>query len=231
LLLWITNTLTPQEIRDKLMSRDNDFEKAMIDYLENSHMGVFLDATMNEVAHKVKSKNYNMKHELNSNEMDTEKEPDVPSEAYLFPIKPPVECKKRQCMGCSQCTKTNNWMAAFKNTVNHLVYHLNRHICQIGWCKEVKSDATCKARFPREVHETSSVDKETGHINMKKLEPYINFFSPVVTFLLRCNSDVTCLLSRTAVKAVIAYVTDYITKSSLKTHVMFDVVKNIVERK
>jgi hypothetical protein len=38
------------------------------------------------------------------------------------------------------------------------------------------------------------------------------------------------LLSGTALKAVVAYVTDYITKQSLKTYSIFDVVKSIFDK-
>ncbi len=36
-----------------------------------------------------------------------------------------------------------------------------------------------------------------------------------------CNTDVTSLSSGTAIKAVVLYISNYITKSSLKTHVGF----------
>ncbi|KAI0083211.1 hypothetical protein BDY19DRAFT_900609, partial [Irpex rosettiformis] len=65
---------------------------------------------------------------------------------------------------------------------------------------------------------------------MRKGEAWLNTFSPTLTYLLRCNSDVTSLSSGTAIKSVIAYVTDYITKSPLKTHVIFDAVKTIFAR-
>jgi hypothetical protein len=42
---------------------------------------------------------------------------------------------------------------------------------------------------------------------------------PIVTFLLRCNSDVTCLLSGTEIKAILAY---HVTKPGLKTSIIFD---------
>jgi len=51
-----------------------------------------------------------------------------------------------------------------------------------------------------------------------------------VTYLLRCNTDVTSLLSGTAIKSTIAYVTDYITKTPLKTHTMFEVVRTVFNR-
>ena len=69
------------------------------------------------------------------------------------------------------------------------------------------------------------MDPESGALTMKKLEPMINTVSPALTYLLQCNTDVTSLKSGTAIKAVIMYVTDYITKSSLRTHVMFDIIR------
>ncbi|KAK0197646.1 hypothetical protein F5146DRAFT_920688 [Armillaria mellea] len=65
---------------------------------------------------------------------------------------------------------------------------------------------------------------------MKKREPWINTFTPLLTYLLRCNTDVTSLRSGTAIKAVLIYVSDYITKPSLKTHVFFDVIKSVFQR-
>ena len=47
--------------------------------------------------------------------------------------------------------------------------------------------------------------------------PWMNTISPAVTYPLRCNTDVTSLLSGTAIKVVIAYISDYITKPTLKT--------------
>ena len=75
----------------------------------------------------------------------------------------------------------------------------------------------------------TSVDPESGALIMKKGEPWLNTFTPTVSYLLRCNHDVTSLLSGTAIKSVVSYVADYITKTPLKTHVMFQSVQNIFE--
>ena len=53
--------------------------------------------------------------------------------------------------------------------------------------------------------------------------------SPQVTYLFRCNTDVTSLLSGTAIKAVVAYISDYITKPSLKSHVIFSTIKSVFD--
>jgi len=75
------------------------------------------------------------------------------------------------------------------------------------------------------------VDPLTGSLNMKKGEPWMNTVNPVITYLLRCNTDVTSLLSGTAIKAVLAYISDYITKPTLKTYVVFDTSVSVFEKK
>ena len=64
---------------------------------------------------------------------------------------------------------------------------------------------------------------------MKKREAWLNTFNPIFSYLWRCNTDVTCLLSGTMVRAVIAYTTDYITKMALKTHAVFEVVRSVLQ--
>jgi hypothetical protein len=87
-----------------------------------------------------------------------------------------------------------------------------------------------KARFPRPLFQETQIDKDTGFLNLKKTEPWLNIFTPVLTYIFRCNTDVTCLMSGTAIKAVILYVSDYITKPPLKTHIIFEAIKSIFTR-
>ncbi|KAJ7444280.1 hypothetical protein B0H11DRAFT_1609199, partial [Mycena galericulata] len=64
----------------------------------------------------------------------------------------------------------------------------------------LRKDGTCASRFPRDVFAKAEVDSSDGSINVKHLEPMINTVTPVVTYTLRCNTDVTSLLSGTAIK-------------------------------
>jgi hypothetical protein len=72
--------------------------------------------------------------------------------------------------------------------------------------------------------EQTQVDLDLGALLMKKLEAIINTLTPLITYLLCCNMHVTSLKSGTALKAVIMYISDYITKCLLKTHVVFDII-------
>ncbi|KAF8220104.1 hypothetical protein L208DRAFT_1057796, partial [Tricholoma matsutake] len=88
----------------------------------------------------------------------------------------------------------------------------------------------CKVCFPRPVVETTHVDEETGHLHLKKKAQWINTFSHLLTYLFRCNTDVTSLRSGTAIKGVLLYVTNYITKPTLKTHVIFDTIRSVFQK-
>src|SRR6202020_259932 len=139
---------------------------------------------------------------------------------------------------CSNKSQLNVWWKRFADTVDDLILRSNVHNCGRNLSSGEKADkkdrptcmtkhGTCKARFPRQIFEQTQVDPKTGALNMKKGEAWINTLTPCVTYLLRCNSDVTSLLSGTSIKAIVAYVTDYVTKPGLKTYSIFDSIKSV----
>ena len=238
MLLWIAGCFTPQEIRDKIMNSDSEFQKSIVEYLEAAHVGQFLTGSHAEVSYRrdvaTVSRDY--------------KDP-----TQLLPLGPPPLCKLDSCPGCDLCDATENWQKHYECTVDELLLMSNIHICRgekvefSDTNKEEKakkkskksSDSpgcksnkwgTCKARFPRNIVPETMVEPESGALLMKKDEPWMNTVTPMVTYLMLCNTDVTSLLSGTAIKAVVAYVSDYITKSSLKTYMLFDAVLNIFEK-
>src|ERR1700679_1282323 len=52
-VLWIKNALSPQEIRNKLMNKDGEFQQNLIQYLEGCQKGEFLTGSMEYVKSKV----------------------------------------------------------------------------------------------------------------------------------------------------------------------------------
>ena len=120
------------------------------------------------------------------------------------------------------CLCLGVWWHKFKYTVDDLLWQSNIHECG-SRCYADGRDS-CKPRFPRELFKETIVDPESGALNMKKGEAHMNTITPMLTYLLRCNTDVTSLLSGTAVKAVVAYVTEYVTKPGLKTYSIFDTI-------
>src|ERR1700720_3143822 len=225
MLLWIMNSLSPQEIRDKIMDPNSDFQREMVEYLESVHVGEFKTGTMDEVKEQVHE---NMKSEEYKD--PTQTLPDPPSE--------PNDC---ECNKCESCEDTSNWWEKFNDTVDDLILRSNVHKCHTSVPADEKKQkkerrgcinrqGNCKARFPRQIFQQTQVDTTTGALNVKKGERGINTLNPVVTYLLRCNSDVTSLLSGTAIKAIVAYISDYVTKPGLKTYTNFDTISSVFDR-
>ncbi|TFK53513.1 hypothetical protein OE88DRAFT_1606198, partial [Heliocybe sulcata] len=211
LLLWISNSLSPQEIRDRISGNDSVFEREMINYLEAAHQGEFIERTLLEVEADVKY---------------AESDPRYKDPTQTLPACPPIPCDHNNEDNCDECTCSSRWWEQYKNTVNDLLYRSNIHKCG----DHCLVNGQCKARFPRPIIAKSSADTDDGSIQLKKLESRLNTFMPVLTYVLRSNSDVTSLLSGTALKAIVAYVTDYITKTPLKTYTIFQTIRDVFDR-
>jgi hypothetical protein len=243
-LLWIKNSLSPQEIRDRVMSDDSNFRTQLMAYLESACKGEFLCGSFDDVETKVAS--------------------NIAGPAYYrdptqtLPEVPPPMCEKHEHEpDCVRCMELEAWRVRYEQTVDDILYRVNIHDCRESvtdqiretekknWRKVAKPKKTvqkatyerrgclvngvCKARFPRDVFKNTEID-EDGHINMRKLEPNMNTVTPILTYLAGANTDVTSLLSGTAVKAVISYVSDYVSKLGLKTYQAFASVYDVFER-
>ncbi|KAI9059156.1 hypothetical protein FKP32DRAFT_1547099, partial [Trametes sanguinea] len=76
----------------------------------------------------------------------------------------------------------------------------------------------------------SSVDHETGELTLRIVEGLINNYNPTILEALRCNMDIQYIGSGDEAKAVIYYITDYITKSPLKAHVAYAALEMAVKK-
>ena len=230
MLLWIQNSITPQEITDRIMDPHSDFQKAMVEYRGSVHMGEFINGDMGDVTSRL-------------DEQKVKNPFHVPPTETLPQI-PLPKCDHDELPQCDACEKYKAWWQNYTHEVDEILYLSNVHHCTTrskssavpkgaknSGRQEVDNRGctdpitkTCKARFPCDTYASTQVDPESGALIMKKGEAWLNTFTPAVSYLLRCNHDVTSLLSGTAIKSVIAYVADYITKTPLKTHVMFQAV-------
>jgi hypothetical protein len=225
LLLWIVGSLSPQDIREKILDPNSDFQCKLVEYLESVHAGEFITGSMENVKLQIEKNMQN-----NGYEDPTETLPESP--LLLYGVDENNE---------SAHSSLHLWWDKFKGTVDDLIFRSNVHRCrQVGTNndKTVKRDrptcinslGKCKARFPRQLFEQTVVDLNTGALHMKKGEAWVNTFTPIVTYLLRCNTDVTSLLSGTAIKAVVAYISDYVTKPGLRTYGIFDAIRGVLDR-
>ncbi|PPQ97075.1 hypothetical protein CVT26_001258 [Gymnopilus dilepis] len=117
----------------------------------------------------------------------------------------------------------NQFWIQYKEHLIRLLYEYNWHIHTATCFKYLKQgedrlDSNCRMRMDGQIHPITTIDQETGRIELKRLHPWISSYTDVVTFLMQCNMNVQFIGSGHEAKAFIYYVTDYITKSSLPVH-------------
>ena len=71
------------------------------------------------------------------------------------------------------------------------------------------------------VRAESTFNSETGDLCLRCLDGLVNNFNEMILEAVRCNMDIKFIGSGTSAKAILYYITDYNTKSQLKTQVAF----------
>ncbi|KAK7022652.1 hypothetical protein R3P38DRAFT_2485560, partial [Favolaschia claudopus] len=190
MLIWIKHALSPQELRDRLLDDDGEFQKAMVAYLESCHVGEFLTGTMDEVKTKVPYLPQSRKglHDIMPDAPEIQIPLRYEDPTQTLPTPPPPLCDEGQCEAdCGVCEELNEWWVNQKETVDDLILRSNVHTCrkpvpgtdhskphrqgarmraEVRGC--LRKDGTCSARFPRDIVPTTSVDPDDGSITMKK---------------------------------------------------------------
>lgn len=111
----------------------------------------------------------------------------------------------------------------YASFVNELVEQYNWHEHTNTCWKYLKkhsprTDANCRMRMDGSVRPMTIIDDDTGSILLRRLHPRIANYNDLVVFCLKCNMDIKHIGSGEGAKALIYYITDYITKSSLPTY-------------
>lgn len=99
--------------------------------------------------------------------------------------------------------------------------------------KYSKTPSDKKCRFgldPSNLVEKTTIDAETGQLSYRISNGMINLYIDFFLRLVRCNHDVKFFGSRAIGKSIMYYVTDYITKKSLKAHVSYASLLSAVQR-
>jgi hypothetical protein len=105
----------------------------------------------------------------------------------------------------------------FANLAERCQRHRHTNTCYKYWKgypepKECRFDLDNGNEIPE-----SSFDPDTGESTMKCLDGLVNRFNETMLRAIRCNMDIKFIGSGSAAKAVISYITDYITKHCVPT--------------
>ncbi|KZT05074.1 uncharacterized protein LAESUDRAFT_241054 [Laetiporus sulphureus 93-53] len=178
---YYAHSLSPSEVRSRVLE-DPTFRDELLAWLESCHQGDFSTGTSSDVASRMPARGY---------DADCDESEHRNATTVLGP-RPSVSSSVEDVDAAYQQLLLDS---------DDVVYLSNRHHChlQTKRFKGCKADvqSSCRARFPRETRPETVVDEETGAIRFKKTEPWLNTFNPVLSSALRCNTDITCLLSGT----------------------------------
>ncbi|EPQ49887.1 hypothetical protein GLOTRDRAFT_11004, partial [Gloeophyllum trabeum ATCC 11539] len=157
--------------------------------------------------------------------------PPDPDPNYHVPSSTHHPCSVR---GVSFNLPDDELSKARQKDMHHLVRQCQLHTHQATCYKYWRGPPEPKeCRFNLDVEnyrEESSVDHETGEINLRCLDGLVNNFNATILEAIRCNMDIKFIGSGSSAKAVLYYITDYITKSQLKTHVAFATLELAVKK-
>ena len=200
MLIWLEGHPSPQEMRDKMVN-SAQYQEDMFTWLESLIKCELLGSTM-------------VVHEPNGT-LPRPKQPKS-STSYVNPgttLGPSI----------SNTPEEQFWLR-FASDVNDIVTHTNWHqhtdTCWKNLKRgEARTDKNCRMRIDGSTREHTVIDEETGSILLRRLHPRIANYNDLIIFLIRANIDIKHIGSGEGAKALIYYVTDYITKASLPTHV------------
>jgi hypothetical protein len=127
---------------------------------------------------------------------------------------------------------SSNFISRFRAYVVQLVEWCNTHrhsdtcykYCN-GACGDKK---ICRMRMPRKLVPISTIDPDTGHISMRRSDPWINNFNEYLIAACRSNMDIKFIWTGNDAKALVYYITDYVTKMSLSFHDTFSLVQKSI---
>ena len=83
---------------------------------------------------------------------------------------------------------------------------------------------------PANVIKCSSYNEETGDLCLRCLDGMVNNFNATILEAMRCNMDIKFIGSGEGAKAITYYITNYITKAQLKTHVAYAAFELAIRR-
>ncbi|CAF1608295.1 unnamed protein product, partial [Adineta ricciae] len=211
-LIWLGHDFTPAQLKEKI--QDSEFRAKLLSYIEDvvkEDRDLFQDKTKDQSTKTTAvATNNSIQKTINANPAS-------------LPIPNPDSV---------------NFVETFHEYVKKLVETVNIHKHSTTCYKysKAKSDATkkCRMRMPRALVAASNIDPITGEIVMRRSHPWINNFNEWVITACQSNMDIKFIWSGSDAKALVYYITDYVTKSSLSFYDMFALaqegVKSVEQR-
>ncbi|KAI0826350.1 hypothetical protein BC629DRAFT_1258254, partial [Irpex lacteus] len=107
--------------------------------------------------------------------------------------------------------------------------HVHKATC-FKYCKPGEPKVCRFDLDPSNVVKCTSYNQETGELCLRCLDGMVNNFNRTILEAMRCNMDIKFIGSGEGAKAITYYITNYITKAQLKTHVAYAALELAVRR-
>ncbi len=116
----------------------------------------------------------------------------------------------------------------FRNLVKDCQIHSHSNTC-FKYCD--KYERICRFDLDESNYiETSSFDYEKGELCLRCLNGLVNNFNDTIIRAMQCNMNIKFIGSGASAKAILYYITDYITKSQLKLHVAYAALELSIQK-
>ncbi|THU90134.1 hypothetical protein K435DRAFT_586449, partial [Dendrothele bispora CBS 962.96] len=200
MVVWLEGGLNPNEIREKIMSRqDDNFTDRLVEYLDDTISTEIPSSSLSSTV-------------ADSNGVH----PCRIGPVLRTPFERDESYRQRLCSDLMKLVRKTQ-------------VHTHSSTCYKYW-KNGKSPRSCRFELDESnTQATTTVDYEKGEINLRHVDGLINPYNPTLLSALRCNMDIKFIGSGTSAKAILYYITDYITKTQLKTHVAFGALDAAVQ--
>ena len=194
MVIWLSNAFNCDQIRDRVLKGDHDFQQRMIKFID--------DCISNEI-------------------------PSIPSQ----PTSVPSDNRHPSSVRCyPNLDDRNARQKDLHNVVKNCQTHKHSATCFKYW-KGPPHPKICRFDLgEHRVQPKTEFNQLTGELQIRHLDGLVNNFNKTIIELIRCNMDIQFLGSGPSTKAIIYYITDYITKAQLKAHVAYAALELAVKK-
>ncbi|KAG2133017.1 hypothetical protein DEU56DRAFT_707191, partial [Suillus clintonianus] len=197
-LLWIAGNPRPQELRNRMANEDG-FAGKMFSWLES-----IISCELPEDTGPIPETSSDQAKKPQRNVEDLDPRLEMPPQV--------IEMDRK------------SFEHEFTDFLTRLAIECNWHVHNQTCFKHVKNgekkdDSTCRMRLDGSVQDVTTLDPQTGSIELRRWRGRVNNFTDLVLFLMQCNTDSQFIGSGEAAKATVFYTTEYITKSDLPLYV------------
>ncbi|KAI0708654.1 hypothetical protein C8Q76DRAFT_626943 [Earliella scabrosa] len=211
MVIWVEGGLNPSMLQDKIKTGGVDFRKRLVEYLDDTistSVPPSLEDPPDQHDGPVQPRSFRQRRTAKPH----------PSSVRGLPLNADIS--------------TAHYARDAREDLIDLVVKNQSHK-HSDTCYKYCGDGPRICRFdldPANVISETTADMDTGELTLRCLDGMVNNFNASILRALRCNMDIQFIGSGYEAKAILYYITDYVTKSPLKTHVAYAALELAVKK-